>query len=146
MQHMKSKKTAVVLGIVLALALGLALAVPAEVKTSGYKIDKQLCATNLRYGRQAFNRGAFSDAKGYFRQAVQADPMNTKAWAYYDLSIMYDVADQVKRAGTVKVSGAPLPGSLQKAPAGSGTKTPPPPPPPAPKASGGAIVEDDEGC
>jgi hypothetical protein len=144
MPPMKNKKTAVVLGIVLALALGLALAVPAEVKTAGYKIDKQLCATKLRFGREAFNRGAYSNAKGYFRQAVQADPLNAKAWAFYDLAVMYDVADQVKRAGSVKVSGAPLPGTLQKAPAGSGTKTPPPPPPP--QTTGGAIVEDDEGC
>ena len=141
---MKRKSVFLALGLVLALALGLALAVPAEVKKPEACFDKELCAEKMRYGRQAFSRGDYRSAKAFFRQAVQADPLSAKAWAYYDLSIMYDVADQVKKAGSVKVSGAPVPGTAPAAPAPE-TKTPPPPAPEPAKPSGGIAV-DDEGC
>lgn len=139
---MKHKRLAVVLGIIVALALGLALAVPAEVKKSEYRIDKKLCAEKLRYGRQAFARGAYGQAKAYFKQAVQADPLNATAWAFYDLSVMYDVADQVKRAGQVKVSGAPLPSSIPQVQPGAAPAT-------APKVSvppSIPVIKPDEGC
>lgn len=145
---MKSKH--VVMALVLALAMGLALASyagqNAAPAVSNPKVctDKDLCAESLRYGQQAFDRGLYADAKQYFKQAVMADPTSATAWAYYDLCVMYDVADQVKQAGKVQVSGAPAPGS------GGSTvsegSAPPPPPKPAPVVPSGGIVIDDEGC
>lgn len=129
-----------VLGLVAALGLGFALAVPAEPTKPAVCFDKARCAEFIGHGREAFNRGKFSDAKRYFKEAVKSDPNSVKAWAFYDLAVMYDVADQVKRAGSVKVSGAPLLGPS----AATGTATPPPPPPAQPPA--GAVVVDDEGC
>ena len=141
---MKSKRLAIVLGLVMVLALGLALAVPAEVTKSQDRADQTLCAEKLRFGEQAFTRGDYATAKVYFKQAVQADPNSAKAWAFYDLSVMYDVALQVQKAGSVKVSGAPVPGVAPVAPA-PGAAAPPPPAPKKP-ASKPVLVIDDEGC
>ncbi|MCF8040463.1 MAG: hypothetical protein K9K65_06495 [Desulfarculaceae bacterium] len=143
---MKSKRLVMVFGLVAALALGIALAVPAEVTKPEQCLDKKACAEQLRYGKQAFERGAYGTAKAYFKQAVVADPSSPTAWAFYDLSIMYDVAMQVQKAGQVKVSGAPVPGAApQTAPSTASPSAAPPPP--APKSSPKpAIVIDDEGC
>lgn len=143
---MKSKRLVMVFGLVAALALGLALAVPAEVTKPEICLDKKMCAEQLRYGKQAFERGDYSTAKAYFKQAVVADPLSATAWAFYDLSIMYDVAMQVQKAGQVKVSGAPVPGvAPQTTPSTASSSAAPPPPAPqsAPKP---AIIIDDEGC
>ncbi len=140
---MKSKRLVIVLGLVATLALGLALAVPAEVTKPEVCLDKKLCAEKLRYGQQAFTRGDYAAAKAYFKQAVQADPLSPKAWAFYDLSVMYDVALQVQKAGKVQVSGAPVPGSAPQPPA-SGAAAPPPP---APESSPKPVLNiQDEGC
>ena len=145
---MKSKH--IVMALVLALAMGLALAAAAQqnaapaVSNPKVCIDQNLCAENMRYGRQAFDRGLYADAKIYFKQAVIADPTYADAWAYYDLCVMYDVADQVKKAGKVQVSGAPAPGSGGESV--SQGSAPPPPPKPAAPSTGGGIVIDDEGC
>lgn len=143
---MTAKKLLPILGLVLALAVGLALAAGADVEKPAACVNKKLCAEKLRFGVEAYNRGRYIEAKAYFRQAVQADPNNIRAWSYYDLSIMYDLAEQVKRTGRVTVSSAPNPASTPdlgrvqtQAPA------PAPPAPPAP-TTGGGIVIDDEGC
>ncbi len=152
---MKSKRLVMVFGLAAALALGLALAVPAEMTKPEVRQDKQLCAENLRFGQQAFTRGDYSTAKSYFKQAVVADPLSAKAWAFYDLSIMYDVALQVQKAGQVKVSGAPVPGAVpQVTPGATAAPAPAPaaapaaaPPSAAPQSSPKpAIIIKDEGC
>lgn len=136
-----------VVGLVAALGLGFALAVPAEETKPAVCFDKARCAELMGHGREAFNRGKFSEAKRFFREAVKSDPSSAKAWAFYDLSVMYDVADQVKRAGSVKVSGAPLLGPAAAAPtAGAAKPSTAPPPPPPKKPTTGAIIIDDEGC
>lgn len=143
---MKSKRLVMVFGLVAALALGLALAVPAETTKPDGCQDKKLCAEKLRYGKQAFERGAYGTAKAYFKQAVVADPTSATAWAYYDLTVMYDVALQVQKAGQVKVSGAPVPGAAPQATPSAAAPSAAPPPP-APKSSPKpAIIIDDEGC
>jgi hypothetical protein len=135
-----------VLGLVAALGLGVALAVDAEVEKPEACINEELCAEKIRYGTEAFNRKDYRQAKAYFRQAVQADPGSLKAWSYYDLSVMYDVAEQVKQAGQVKVSGGPKPGC----PEGTGAAPAPAPkeekdegPAPAPAIP---AIPPDEGC
>ncbi len=145
---MRLNRVLVALGVVVALGLGISLAVEAEVKKPAVCLDKKLCAEKLRYGVEAFNRGRYSQAKAFFRQAVQADPTSIKAWSYYDLSVMYDVAEQVKRAGQVRTSGAPKPGC----PEGTGAASPPASqaaPAPAPKPDTPAsipAIPEDEGC
>ncbi len=144
---MKFSRLMIVLGLVLALGVGLTLAVQADVKKPEDCKNSQLSAQKLRYGVEAFNRSQFRQAKGYFREAVQADPSSAKAWSYYDLCVMYDVADQVKRAGRVKVSGAPIPGT---GPSAAGQQAAPAPAPSAaPKSSappGIPTIPPDEGC
>jgi hypothetical protein len=41
--------------------------------------DKALCAKMLRFGKQAYMRGRYLNAKAYFRRAVQADPASVVA-------------------------------------------------------------------
>lgn len=139
---MKFKRLAAILGVVLALALGLALAAPA-VENQAECVNKELCAEKLRFGGEAFSRGDFSTAKAYFREAVQADPTSVKAWSFYDLSVMYDVAEQVKRAGKVETSGAPVfdPNAAPAAPSASA-----PAKAPAPLAPAVPALPEDEGC
>ncbi|MBU4564277.1 MAG: hypothetical protein KMY53_15020 [Desulfarculus sp.] len=144
---MKSKRLVMVFGLVAALALGLALAVPAKTTKPENCLDKKQCAEQLRFGKQAFERGDYGTAKGYFKQAVVADPTSPAAWAFYDLSIMYDVAMQVQKAGQVKVSGAPVPGvAPQTAPSAASTTAAPPPPAPAAAPPGIPVIKADEGC
>ena len=143
---MKSKRLVMVFGLVAALALGLALAVTAEVTKPEICLDKKMCAEQLRYGKQAFERGDYSTAKAYFKQAVVADPLSATAWAFYDLSIMYDVAMQVQKAGQVKVSGAPVPGVAPQTTPNTASSSAAPPPPAPQSAPKPAIIIDDEGC
>ena len=112
---MSKKNLLVILGLVLMLGLGFSLAVDAEVSKPASAPNKQLCALKIDLGAEAFKAGRFSEAKKHFRQAVQADPGSTKAWSFYDLSMMYDVAEQFKRKGTIVASSAPTPASLEKA-------------------------------
>lgn len=148
---MRLNRILVALGLALALGMGVSLAVEAEeVKKPEICLDKQVCAEKLRHGTEAFNRGRYSEAKVFFRQAVTADPTSVKAWAYYDLSVMYDAAEQVKRAGQVKTSGAPKPGCPQgtapSAPSGPGSAAPAPSAPAAPAPAGIPAIAPDEGC
>lgn len=136
----------IVLGLVLALGVGIALAVQAEVEKPGACIDKDLCAEKTRYGIEAFKRNKFSQAKAFFREAVQADPASLRAWSYYDLCVMYDVADQVKTTGRVKYSDAPIPGTGPDA-VGAKSAGEPAPAPEAPAVPAGIpAIPEDEGC
>jgi len=145
---MRLNRALLALGLALALGMGVSLAVEAEVQKPEICLDKELCAEKLRHGTEAFNRGRYSEAKAFFRQAVQADPSSIKAWSYYDLTIMYDAAEQVKRAGQVKTSGAPKPGCPEGAaavpPIPGGAASAPAPQPAAPAAI--PAIPKDEGC
>jgi hypothetical protein len=151
---MRLNRALVALGLALVLGVGVSLAVEAEVKKPEICLDKELCAEKIRHGVEAFNRGRYSEAKIFFRQAVTADPTANKAWAYYDLCVMYDVADQVKRAGQVKVSGGPKPGCpgggvASPSSSGAGSAAPAAPAAPAPAApapAGIPVIAEDEGC
>ena len=146
---MKGSRFAVALGLTLSLALGLGLAVAAEVAKPAQCVDKDACAEKIRFGREAFDRGQFNQARQHFRQAVQADPSSNTAWAFYDLSVMYGVAEQVKNAGSVKVSGAPTPDSLKAtAPTAPAAPAPAASAPAPPSAAPAAIptIKPDEGC
>ena len=103
--------------------------------------DKALCAKMLRFGKQAYMRGKYLDAKAYFRKAVQADPASQVAWRYYDLAAVFALAERVEQDASLiapgtSTRGEPAPGAPSAAP-------------PAPKAPGkkGAVkMEEEEGC
>lgn len=148
---MRLNRALVALGLALVLGVGVSLAVEAEVKKPETCLDKKLCAEKIRYGVEAFNRGRYGEAKAFFREAVTADPTAGKAWAYYDLCVMYDAADQVKKAGQVKVSGGPKPGcpggGVAPPAASSAGSAKPAAPAPTPSVPAGIpVIAPDEGC
>ena len=141
-----------------------------------FKADKELCTLMMRFGKEAFARARFADAKYYFQMAVQADPGSEKAWNYYDLASFYALADQMKTEGKYvfrppqpsmqpeapiaqkDVSDSSQPISEDKiAPPDSTAGSPPPDdggappetpeePPSEPSDSSGFSIVDDEGC
>ncbi len=105
--------------------------------------DQALCAKMLRFGKQAYMRGKYLDAKEFFRKAVQADPGSPVAWRYYDLATVFALAEKVEKnagliAPDVSTREVPAPGA-----------TPPSPPPvsePAPVEKDQFKIIEDEGC
>ncbi len=91
--------------------------------------DKALSAEMLRYGKQAYSRGKYLDAKEFFRKALQADPTSDEAWKHYDMAVIFGLAKRVEKDTdliTPESSSSPSPA-------------------PAPKKEKFIIV-DDEGC
>lgn len=58
--------------------------------------DKLLCAKMIRFGKEAYQRGRYLDAKGFFRRATMADPGSKKAWRYYDQAVIFALAEKVE--------------------------------------------------
>ncbi len=58
--------------------------------------DKLLCAKMIRFGKEAYQRGQFQDAKEFFRRATIADPSSKKAWRFYDQSVLFALAEKVE--------------------------------------------------
>jgi len=104
--------------------------------------DKARCGEMIRFGKQAYDRGKFLDAKSYFRQAVQADSASDVAWHYYDLSVVSALAEKVNKDSDLLAPDVSERGQVQPS---SGTASPPPPPP-APVKKKRIPVEEDEGC
>jgi hypothetical protein len=107
--------------------------------------DKALCAKMLRFGKEAYVRGRYLDAKSYFRQAVQADPGSAVAWKYYDQAVIFALAEKVEQKEDLILPGVSKRGEMSAQEA----STPPPPPPvqAAPKKEEpGFVIVDDEGC
>jgi hypothetical protein len=105
--------------------------------------DKALCAKMLATGKQAYQRGKYLDAKEYFRKAVQADPTSTVAWRYYDMAVIFGLAEKVGKnsdliAPDVSVRGETMPG--RDVPSAQ------PPPRTAPVKKEELKIIDDEGC
>jgi len=106
--------------------------------------DKELCAKMLRFGKQAYQRGKYLDAKEYFRKAVKADPASTTAWRYYDQAVTFGRAEKVEKNANLVL---PDVSSRQEAAAGLPPAAPPAVPEPAPaKEPSGFVIIDDEGC
>lgn len=102
--------------------------------------DKALCAKMIRFGKQAYDRGMYLDAKEYFRKAVQADPTNQTAWKHYDMATIFGLAEKVE-----KNTDLVAPDSSTREQTGAVAPTPPPAPA-APEKKGVAPVEEEEGC
>ena len=112
-------------------------------ETKVFVPDKALCAKMLRFGRQAYQRGKYLDAKEYFRKAIQADPNSAVAWRYYDVVTIFALAEKVeKNTGLIApdVSGRrEIDSSKATSPPSAPSKTTP-----APKTE--FKIVDDEGC
>ena len=102
--------------------------------------DKARCGEMIRFGKQAYDRGKFLDAKAYFRQAVQADSASDVAWHYYDLSVVSALAEKVNKDSDLLAPDVSERGQVQPS---SGAASPPPPVPVKKKK---IPVEEDEGC
>jgi len=84
----------------LTLLTSLVLIYPNQARTQERKLfipDKALCAKMLRFGKEAYARGKYLDAKEYFRKAVQADPTSVVAWRYYDQAVIFALAQKVEK-------------------------------------------------
>ena len=44
--------------------------------------EREYCASMIHFGKEAFQRGRYLDAKLFFHQAIEADRTNSKAWLY----------------------------------------------------------------
>jgi hypothetical protein len=138
---MRMKSLSVFLGILLLGAfLSYPQGAPAEERKQ-FVPDKALCAKMIRFGKQAYTRGKYLDAKGYFRKAIQADPQSALAWQYYDLASVFALAEKVEQNKNLI---APAASTRQE---GGGVKPAPKPPtlPPAPTKKAG-MEEEEEGC
>ncbi|HDM10674.1 MAG: hypothetical protein JRI39_02790 [Deltaproteobacteria bacterium] len=120
---MKLKTGIVAWSLVVGLLLLPAFGVLAEGKPKLFIPDKALCAKMLRFGKEAYMRGKYLDAKEYFRKAIQADPTSQTAWRYYDQAVIFGLAERVE-----KDAGLLLPGKSIRAeqPAPAGTQATPP--------------------
>ena len=123
-----------------------ALYPPGETRcedTGAYVPDKALCARMLAFGKQFYQRGKYLDAKEYFRKAVQADPGSPTAWRYYDMTVIFGLAEKVEKNTKLLSPGVSTRGEI-----GHGALLPAAAPPPqkTPPKTEEMIIEDDEGC
>jgi len=86
--------------------------------------DKALCAKMFAFGKQAYQRGKYLDAKEYFRRAILADPSSTLAWRYYDMAIVFGLAEKVEKNANLIAPDVSVRGET-----GSGKTVPSAPPP-----------------
>jgi len=106
--------------------------------------DKAFCAKMLRFGKQAYVRGKYLNAKEYFRKAVQADPTSSVAWRYYDQAVIFALAEKVEKNADLT-----LPDTSVRGEKGAAATVSPPPPTPKPADKGEEVDSDDEeeeGC
>lgn len=128
-----------VAGVFLALFLLLPMGVSAE-EPAQKGIDKELCASMIRHGQEAYQRGKYLDAKEYFRKAVQADPTSVAAWAYYDQAVIFALAEKVEKNVNLVLPDTSTRSEQQaSAPAAAA-------PPPKPKKKPAFVIIEDEGC
>ena len=129
-------------GLFLILFLLFPSAIPAE-ESSRKGPDKAFCEKMIQHGQGAYQQGKYLDAKEYFRKAVQADPSSMSAWAYYDQTVIFALAEKVEKDANLTIPNrSTRSGQQVGAPI---AKTPPPPPSELKKKPAFVIVED-EGC
>lgn len=156
-------KLAVVCGLAISLALGVALSAPAkEAKPAPQSVNKELSAQKIRFGQEAYGRGQYRVARDFFRQAVMADPASKKAWSWYDLASLYDIAQSyryaVEKSGRMALPkiepaaptapASPAAPAAKAAPAAPAAPAAKPAKPAAPAKPGGDLpaIPQDEGC
>ena len=109
------------------------------------KPDKSLCAQMIQFGIQSHERKRYLEAKEYFRKALHADPTSDTAWTYYDLAVIFALAEKAAKNQNLIMPDVSIT-----------DKAEPPPPLPNSKESPAKIeipskdefkiVDDDNGC
>lgn len=94
---MQPRKTSLLACIIIIAALLLGVSQAMAEKGKSCPPDKELCAQMIRQGKEAFWRGKYTEAKAYFRRAVQADPESERAWQAYDLTTIHALGQKVER-------------------------------------------------
>ncbi len=140
---MKLKSMIVVWTFILGFLFVLALGAVAAEKPKLFIPDKALCAKMLRFGKEAYMRGRYLDAKEYFRKAIQADPTSQTAWRYYDQAVIFGLAERVE-----KDAGLLLPGKSERfeQPLTGAAAPPSPPAQSETKKEPEFKIVEDEGC
>jgi len=105
--------------------------------------DKALCAKMLAFGKQAYQRGKYLDAKGYFRRAILADPSSTLAWRYYDMAMVFGLAEKVEKNANLIAPDVSVRGEMSP---GKTIPSAPPPPRAGPAQKEKIEEEEEEGC
>jgi len=111
-------------------------------------LDQDQCAKMLRFGKEAYTRGRYLDAKEFFRRAIAADPGSTEAWLFYDQAVIFALAERVEQEASLLLPGVSERPAEAAAPPGGPAVAPPAPKlqlPSAPEPGQFRIV-DDEGC
>ena len=139
---MKNKFSSFVIVLFLLVSVALLPRIARTEEPKAFVPDKTRCGEMIRFGKQAYDRGKFIDAKEYFRQAVQADPASHAAWHRYDLSVVSALAEKVKKNPGLLSPDVSEKGRV-KAPSAVAS---PPPPPPTPVKKRRIEIEEDEGC
>ncbi len=78
--------------------------------------DREYCAIMIRFGKEAFQRGRYLDAKQFFRQAIEADRTNSKVWLYYDRTVIFALAEKVEQGSSLLAPGRSLSSSENTSP------------------------------
>ena len=78
------------------LALSLFLVTPYLSTYAVTGEQKTMCSNLIRHGKEELQRKKFSQAKKFFREAIQVDPANKTAWKYYDQAVIFALAAQVR--------------------------------------------------
>ncbi len=129
---MGKKGMVVVLGICLTL-LTLVLTSSKGEGTASLKQDKAFAEKMIRFGKEAYLRGRYIEAKSYFRKALEADPSSEYAWTFYDISSIAALAKRVeKETKLLATQDVPTEGEPSQ-PAVPAAKPTPSPEPPASK-------------
>ena len=137
---MKNKCPGFILVLFLLASVVLLPQIARTEEPKAYVPDKTRCSEMIRFGKQAYDRGKFLDAKEYFRQAVQSDPTSHAAWHHYDLSVVSALAEKVNKDSDLLAPDVSEKGRTQPS---SGAASPPPPPPVKKQK---IEIEEDEGC
>lgn len=139
---MKSKLFALFIVFSLIAAMTLFVEVASAEEPKPLIPDKALCEKMLSFGKQAYSRGRYLDAKRYFRNAVRADPGSAVAWRYYDQAVIFALAEKVEKDANLILPGASTRGEQQ-----TPSDAPPVSPTPAPAEKAHKFkIMDDEGC
>ena len=68
------------------------------------------------FRQRSFSAGAHLDAKQFFRQAIEADRTNSKAWLYYDRTVIFALAEKVEEGSSLLAPGRFLSSSENTSP------------------------------
>lgn len=85
--------------------------------------QKEEAMKMFRFGKEAYLRGKYEEAKAYFRKALELDPKNQTAWTFYDLSSVMALGKKVEKQ-TELLATTQVPTEQEKAPSEGKAITP----------------------